>query len=410
MTDLDRKICQWIKKNNAVTYAYRPLKDYIQHTKNSNQSIGALSGYAFLKLHGKRYNGNQINAIIKFIKDETGEEMKYNIERGEVVETDDLAVQKKEIDNKKDQLSSFGAAQLEKPQNPFARAAFIFIEGIRNKNTRKAYQHTLVDFFRLFKNPSLVETEHIILYTKYCEERGNSVATIERKLAALNSFFDFLVKQNLIAKNPVDVKRARIDPYSRAKKITKEMYEKICTVIDRNSVVGSRDYAILQFCFYTGRRIGEILSLRKNDLFHRDGRYFYRYNIEKKRSPKQKIRVIPQKVLDAIESYWICAKYYPVNDEPIFISHSPQNQGAQLSYDAFYRLFRKYCEAAGLDEEIDLHSLRHLRTELLEEKGVSIRKLSDELDHEQLHQTLIYTKALSDREADDDQYYSLLDE
>ena len=130
--------------------------------------------------------------------------------------------------------------------------------------------------------PDKIGPEHIVAYKKHLQEKGNNDSTIEPRLTALKMFFSHLIDRKMIEINPVMIKRVRIDPYSRATKIDKDMFKDVIAQIDINTIPGIRDKAILTFKYYTGRRISEILSLKKENLIVAD-KVHYKYHVLKKR-------------------------------------------------------------------------------------------------------------------------------
>jgi len=86
---------------------------------------------------------------------------------------------------------------------------------LRNPNTRKAYENDLREFRRFLgiarpENFRTVTRAHVIAWRKDLERRLCAPTTIQRKLAALSSLFEYLTEQNAVFHNPVDgVKRPK---------------------------------------------------------------------------------------------------------------------------------------------------------------------------------------------------------
>lgn len=99
-------------------------------------------------------------------------------------------------------------------------------------------------------------------------ERGLKKSSIERMFAALVSFYDFLEEEGLISFNPVTSMRKR---YLHIYKQSDESQMRRIISIDEaamlvNSILDTRDKAIILVLFKTGLRCNELLSLDTQDI------------------------------------------------------------------------------------------------------------------------------------------------
>jgi integrase/recombinase XerD len=101
------------------------------------------------------------------------------------------------------------------------------------------------------------------------EERKNGVTTRNVRLSAIHAFFHFVAYRN---PEHIELTQRIIGiPFKRARQRTIDYleYEEIDTIlktIDRATIQGSRDYALLATMFNTGGRVQEIADLRACDL------------------------------------------------------------------------------------------------------------------------------------------------
>jgi len=101
------------------------------------------------------------------------------------------------------------------------------------------------------------------------KERNNSVSTRNVRLSAIHAFFRFVA-----ARNPEHLalaQRVLGIPFKRTRQraidyLEYEDIEAILKVIDRATLQGSRDYALLATMFNTGGRVQEIADLRACDV------------------------------------------------------------------------------------------------------------------------------------------------
>src|SRR5215470_13520224 len=110
----------------------------------------------------------------------------------------------------------------------------------------------------------------ILAFLRYLEqERNNGVSTRNVRLSAIHAFFHFVA-----ARNPEHLELAQRVlgiPFKRARQraidyLEYEEIEAILKTINRTSMQGSRDYALLATMFNTGGRVQEIADLRACDL------------------------------------------------------------------------------------------------------------------------------------------------
>jgi site-specific recombinase XerD len=115
-----------------------------------------------------------------------------------------------------------------------------------------------------------LNTARILAFLSHLEDRrNNGVATRNVRLAAIHAFFRFVA-----ARNPEQLdlaQRVIAVPFKRAphRAIDYLEYEEIDSIlkaIDRTTLQGTRDYALLATMFNTGGRVQEIVDLRVRDV------------------------------------------------------------------------------------------------------------------------------------------------
>jgi integrase len=99
---------------------------------------------------------------------------------------------------------------------------------------------------------------------------GRTVAatTANRRLAILSSFYAYALRQDLLrGVNPIQrLERRRIQEYSGARPLEYDGLEASLSAIDRTTLAGKRDLALLLVGLYTGRRLSELWRMRREHL------------------------------------------------------------------------------------------------------------------------------------------------
>jgi len=115
-----------------------------------------------------------------------------------------------------------------------------------------------------------LDPQGILAFLSYLErERKNGAATRNVRLSAIHALFRFVASRN---PEYLDLaQRVRSIPFKRAPQraidyLEREEIDSILKAIDRTTLLGSRDYALLATMFNTGARVQEIADLRACDL------------------------------------------------------------------------------------------------------------------------------------------------
>lgn len=151
-----------------------------------------------------------------------------------------------------------------------------------------------------------------------------------------------------------------------------------------------RDRMLILVGWRTGRRISEILKLKKRDIdFMKE---LIKFNILKKRNPTIKWKAIDSKTIQSLKSY-------TENMQPDdYVFPSPYVEGKHLSRAQAYNIIRNTAEAAGIfnagDKPVHPHVLRHSYAVnyLKRAPNVSdaIRKIQMQLEHSNIAMTSTY--------------------
>lgn len=150
-------------------------------------------------------------------------------------------------------------------EQPDAVSAFIAakrIEGCSEK-TLRYYQKTIETVIaELGKTPQRITTEDLRQYlTQYQIQRKSSRVTIDNIRRILASFFSWLEDEDYIVKSPV----RRIHKVKTAK-VIKDTYTDEALELMRDNCGSTRDLAIIDLLASSGMRVGEMVSLNRDDI------------------------------------------------------------------------------------------------------------------------------------------------
>lgn len=261
----------------------------------------------------------------------------------------------------------------------------------RSEETIRAYLADLQDFRRhLDSDAEKKSVESIDQYhvRGFLAQRFGRIkkASVGRKLAAIRTFFRFLVREGVLRTNPAAGIRApkREKPLPRALTV-----DDIDRFFSRNQDMLKRDSAIFELLYSSGLRVGELTGLRLADVDLRNGWV-------KVMGKGNKERYVPvgSKAVEALESY------LPVRAVLIAVGPSAGGQdalflnsrGGQLSSRSIRRILKSYLDTSGLARDASPHTFRHSFATHLLHGGADLRSIQELLGHSSLSTTQRYTK------------------
>ncbi|EDZ61352.1 tyrosine-type recombinase/integrase [Sulfurimonas gotlandica] len=243
---------------------------------------------------------------------------------------------------------------------------YISVTRALSKKSVEAYKGDLSSIEDELQIPLInLESNSVLSFlSKYKNKR-----TLNRKLSAINAFFDFCYKSHFSAEK-TKYKFAKI-PKLLPKFLSYKEIQNSLLLIDRNSWLGLRDYALIIFLFASGARISECLALRREDI--EDGWLHIRHA----KGEKERIVPVAKVALDAISTY---LNEKPKENEYVWCNY----KGDALSRISAYKITQKYLN-------VSPHVLRHSYATSLISGGADLRVVQELLGHASLLTTQIYT-------------------
>jgi site-specific recombinase XerD len=209
----------------------------------------------------------------------------------------------------------------------------------------------------------------------------HSQATVQRRVAALKSFFDFLAEDSgdLSWPNPVRFKRhgGKL-PQRLPRDLNDETVERVW-----QAITAPRDRAWFVLMWRAGLRVGEVVELKVTDLLSpARGDQPARLRVLGK-GRKERIVLLTAEA-EAVVQAWLAVR--PVSDQPyIFLNE----RGQPLQSNGVLWLLHRYGDQVGV--EVTPHQLRHTFARQTVEAGLPLASLGKLLGHAQLETTQRYT-------------------
>ncbi len=282
---------------------------------------------------------------------------------------------------------------------PYLRAVDRFIAYLRDQRhcspqTVRAYETDLAQFGVFLEEehlggpapgPQGIDTLAVRGFVASLSRRGLSKASVARKLSAVRSFMKFAVREGRIEASPAAAvptpKQPRLLPHDLS---VDEMFA-LLDHIDGTDPASLRDRAILELLYATGLRVGELVSLRLDDLDV--GSQMVRV---KGKGGKERMVPFGAKAHETL-SRWLRAsaelRRKRQDADAVFLNL----RGGPLTDRSVRRILERRLREAAVQARVSPHALRHSFATHLLGAGADLRSIQELLGHASLSTTQRYT-------------------
>lgn len=232
-----------------------------------------------------------------------------------------------------------------------------------------------------------VEKKHIEEFITYLIENfALQESTQSRILSGLNSYFSFLIYQNYIENNPMELiempKIRRKLPDTLSFDEIESMLEKI----DLSTEQGTRDRAIIEVLYSCGLRVSELLNLKISEV---------QLDIQliKVVGKGNKERIVPigSIAIKYLRHYFDGYRKQKKIDIRFKDNLFLNLRGTPLSRISVFNMIKKLANEVGIRKSISPHTFRHSFATHLVEGGADLRAVQEMLGHVSITTTEIYT-------------------
>lgn len=257
----------------------------------------------------------------------------------------------------------------------------------------KKISKTFIDYLQQRKVESIKDVMIDVCNSYLKTLAGFSFKTIEQQVCGIRHFFRFLYSSNLIINDYAE--KIHMPTVSKNAKIPStwklDELKAILSVIDRNSPIGKRDYAMILLACVLGLRVGDIKLLRFEN-FNWEAKQI---SIIQHKTQKPLSLPIPDSVGWAIIDYIKNGRPQYYETDYIFLKHMPPFDPIGDDNHMHQQLV-KYMRKAGISQyrkrRSGFHSLRHSAGSILLEMEVPLPIITNILGHSDSNVTAIYLK------------------
>lgn len=269
-------------------------------------------------------------------------------------------------------------------------------------STRRVYSYSIRDFIQS-TGATLADAgrKHVADWYTSMQKRSLSDGTIQLRLSALSSFYDFAATEYSITNeigenmplmqstNPANGKayRKTIRVYGKARPLSAEESAAFLKAVPTWTQNGKRDFALLLGYILMGRRNGEWRNATMDQFEMRDGRHFYRWS---GKNSEDELIEVPGAVWESLSDYIHASGGRGMFDF-IFLDRSGQGP---LSERRIGQIVKRYAGMAGIEGRLRVHDLRHTAAMLRRKAGADIKEIQEFLNHRSPATTMVYIHRL----------------
>ena len=230
----------------------------------------------------------------------------------------------------------------------------------------------------------------LLRYKQELQRQGKSVFTVNGYITVIKVFYKHCASMRYCDDIAAGIKTSFRTKEHYKHPLTRQQCNDLLTSIDRSSIVGARDYLMIQLMLTNGLRTCEVARINIGDFDMLDGRNVL--HIQRKgRIDKHDIVAVPDEVMESLEEY-VSRRTDDFNlGSPLFINLMKGREHTRILKATISGIVKSRLRAIGIDDpKVTAHSLRHTCGSLMVEEGMPIETIQDMLGHNDPATTKIY--------------------
>lgn len=271
---------------------------------------------------------------------------------------------------------------------------YIRVEKGLSQNTIQAYRRTLVRYAGFLKDLGIddfgeVTKDPLVRFAIELESSQGydlSPRSLAQSLSVLRMFHRFLVSEGYAKVDPSSALVSPKTPYRLPRALSRGQVETLLQVPDTGEDKGARDKLILEMLYATGMRISELVGLDVSDLDLDD-------RLVRCRGKGDKWRIVPygRSAGEILDRYLTETRHRLLKGAESY-ALVLNLRGGRLTRQGCWKIIKGHAAAAGMEDQVTPHVLRHSFATHLLEGGASLIVVQELLGHASVATTQIYTE------------------
>ena len=230
-----------------------------------------------------------------------------------------------------------------------------------------------------------VRYQDISNYIIYLKKSGYKSASINRNLSTLRSFYNFLISNNKLNNNPLDLVKGMKQEKRLPNYFKYNEFNLMLETLKEDTPLNNRNKLILELLFATGIRVSELVNIKIQDISFKEKEI----KVYGKGSKERIVffgsycEVILEKYLNEDRNLLLKNK----TSEYLLIN----NLGTKLTDRGVRLIIDKIIKLSGITSKVSPHTFRHTFATIMLNEGCNIKSVQELLGHVNLNTTSIYT-------------------
>jgi site-specific recombinase XerD len=208
------------------------------------------------------------------------------------------------------------------------------------------------------------------------------MSTVDNKLSKIKTFFGWLVREEILLRDP----SAKIKPPKKPKRLPKALNIEELELV-RESCKTLRERALMEVMYSTGCRLSEIMNMKINDI---SGTEMSAKVIGK--GDKERVVYLTPKAMYHLRKYLESR-----NDDCEYLFVTDRKPARKMANRTIERIIDKIQSRAKISKKLTPHVFRHTAATLMMENGADLADVQQILGHENPSTTLVYAHVSEER-------------
>ena len=274
--------------------------------------------------------------------------------------------------------------------------AYLSKEKRMAENSVDAYRRDILEFSAFEEsrgNADITQASstEVVAYLHHLKAEEKSPSTVNRKLASIRAFYNWLMTRGAVRSNPTAGIRS---PKIERKEIEYLSMEEIDALLEGpdDSPKGIRDRAMLEILYATGIRATELIDINADDINFRMG--FLSCLGE---SSKTRIVPLGRPARVALENYYYDVRPILLKDnkdeEALFVNYA----GRRITRQGLWKVLKEYGAKAGIEHKLTPNILRNSFAVHMLQNGADLKTMQELMGHEDISATQMYLSATKNK-------------
>ncbi|MCE5193281.1 MAG: tyrosine-type recombinase/integrase [Candidatus Cryosericum sp.] len=229
----------------------------------------------------------------------------------------------------------------------------------------------------------------IVQYKSHLLAEGLSPRTGNLYLTAVRQFFKYLESSRIYPDVSAGLKGFKRSFGFNRDPLTLQQARDLLSSIDTTSIIGLRDFAMINLMLRTGLRTMEVVGSNVGDIRQTSNATLL-YVRSKGKDAKDDFVVLTREAYEPIAHY-LAARHCTDPHAPLFVSHSNNNKDRRITTRTLRSDVKQKLLGIGVySSRISAHSLRHTFATMALQNGATIEQVRDTLRHQNITTTQIY--------------------